>query len=196
MKKSFAIMMSALSALALSGCMGDMLAPREDPSKFYILAEPAPAEILPYSGDIAISSVLLPGYLNRTQITLLNADGTVGISEFNRWVESPEGMFSRVFARAFVKNMPNASVFLYPELPPVPGNACDVRISVGRCIGSLGGDLHFEGSCLYSLGGKSRVYRFAKQVPAGKTYSSYVAALSRCVAEVASEISKEISKNK
>lgn len=196
MKTSLAIIFSALSALAFSGCMGDLLAPREDPSKFYILSEPAPAAAQSYSGDIAISSVILPGYLNRTQITLLNADGTVGISEFNRWVELPEGMFSRVFARALSKNMPKASVFLYPELPPVPGNSCDVRISISRCIGSLGGDLHFEGRCLYTIGGKTRAYSFAKRVSAGKTYGSYVDALSRCVAEAASEISKEISKNK
>ena len=179
----------------LSGCMSDMFAPREDPSKFYLLSCAEPAAEYSYSGDVAISSVIIPGYLSRTQIAALNGDGTVEISEFNRWAESPERMFSRVFAREMSKHMPKASVFLYPELP-ASRDGCDVRISVSECIGSLGGDLRFEARCMYSLGGVSRAIKFSRKIPAGGTYASYVGALSQCVAEFSAEISKEISNHK
>lgn len=187
--------MAAFAASMLSGCMSDMFAPREDPSKFYLLAASESAPACSYAGDVSISSVILPGYLHRTQIAVLDAGGTVNISEFNRWAESPDTMFSRVFARELSKNMPKASVFLYPELPASRGG-CDVRISVSECIGKLGGDLVFEARCVYSLDGVSRAVKFSRKISAGSTYASYVGALSQCVAEFSAEISKEISNHK
>lgn len=196
MKKIFCVIFTCVS-LVLSGCLSDYLAPREDPTKFYILdVKPQTAENS-FKGDILLRPMMLPGYLSRTQITSLGEKGTVDISEFNRWAESPESLFSRAFAKCLSKNLPNASIYSYPESPAViSARNYEIRITISECIGKIGGEFIFAGRFVVNANGKSKVVNFEKTVSAGKDYSDYVNAISTCIIDVASNISKTITEGK
>lgn len=189
--KIFSLSILLIMCSLLSGCLGDVLAPREDPTKFYMLQNFPETIKSDYDGSIGIN-IVVSGYLTRTQITSINKNGTVSLSEFNRWIETPENLFARAFSIAVAKNMPKASVFLYPEISPLEGKHCDVRITITDCIGTINGDLTFSGRWIIIKNGKGKVYNFTKTVPSGKDYAGYVEAISKCIADVSVEISKSI----
>ena len=193
MKKTICLL-SVCCAL-LGGCMGDILAPREDPSRFYITsAEKSAAAVSDFDGEVSVLLAPLPGYLARTQIATLSSDGSVDISEFNRWVEAPEGMFARTLEKCMVKNMPKATVYLYPVVMRQKGRKfCDVRVFVGDCIGALDGKLDFSARWITAVSGaEPQMHSFATSKQAGKGYAGYAAAVSECLAELSAEISKSI----
>ena len=87
--KIFSLSILLIMCSLLSGCLGDVLAPREDPTKFYMLQNFPETIKSDYDGSIGIN-IVVSGYLTRTQITSINKNGTVSLSEFNRWIETPE----------------------------------------------------------------------------------------------------------
>lgn len=175
----------------LSGCLGDVLDPKEDPTTFYTIKNLPAEKTSDFDGSVGINFVA-SGYLTRSQITSLNKDSTVRISEFNRWVEIPENLLARAFATAVAKNAPKATVFLYPEISCLDGKHYDVRITITDCIGSINGTLNFSGRWIVIKNGKGKAYNFSKTVSSGKGYSGYVDAISKCIAEVSAEIAKSI----
>ncbi len=175
----------------LNGCLGDILAPKEDPTRFYVIKNLPAKKSSDFDGSIGVNLVS-SGYLNRSQITSLNKDSTVSVSEFNRWIESPDNLLARAFSIAIAKNVPKASVFLYPEISCLEGKHCDIRITITDCIGSVNGELTFSGRWIVIKNGKAKAYNFSKTVSSGKGYAGYVDAISKCIAEVATEISKSI----
>lgn len=194
MKKTH-ILSTALLCALLTGCISDMLAPRADPTKFYLLDAPAQPKKFEAKAPVILSSVVLAGYLDRTQITTLGNGAEAKVSEFDRWVEPPEGMFSRNFARCIAENLGGSKVYLYPESPADPTGAVNVRITVYKCIGKIGGDLEFAVRWTKNehLKNGSRIYAFKKTVPAGKGYDGYVNAIAQCVSEASASIAKSIS---
>ena len=195
--KKFILVVSICASMMLSGCLSDYLSPREDPTKFYILDVKPQVLKNSYKGDVLLRPMMLPGYLNRSQITSLGEGSMVEISEFNRWAEAPESLFSRTFAKCFEKNLPNASIYSYPESPAViTGNVREIRIAISECIGKVGGDFIFAGRALIISGNKTKVVNFEKKISAGKGYSGYVSAISTCITDVAQDISKTIIEGK
>lgn len=194
MKKTVCLL--SVCCVLLGGCLGDILAPREDPSRFYITtsSEKQSPAVSDFDGEVSLLLAPLPGYLARTQIATLSSDGSVDISEFNRWVEAPEGMFARTLERCMVKNMPKAAVYRYPVVMRQKGRKfCDVRVFIGDCIGALGGRLDFSARWITTVSGSEpQMHSFAASRSAGKGYAGYVAAVSECLAELSAEISKSI----
>jgi uncharacterized lipoprotein YmbA len=98
----------------LGGCLGS-----SPPSRFYLLSPLSSAEPLPGVRSemaIGIGPVVLPEYLNRTQIVTRTGDHRLQLAEFDRWAEPLTRNFGRVL-------MMNLSTFLSTGLiAPHPWN--------------------------------------------------------------------------
>ena len=85
-----AALLFTAGALALAGCAGVA-----DPTRYYVLssAPAAPGDSAPTAistTGVGIGPVLVPGYLNRTQIVTRGANDVVEISTYHRWAEPLE----------------------------------------------------------------------------------------------------------
>ncbi len=189
--KNIFLMMLFVVCTFLSGCFSNVLAPKEDPTTFYVLSKHQATASVGYDGSVSLN-VLVPGYLNRNQITTLSGSETAIISEFNRWIENPANLFARAFADGLSSNMPKASVFLYPEIPCLGTKNCDVRINITDCIGQINGQLIFSGRWIVIKDGKAFAHNFVKKISTNNGYIGYVEAISKCIAEVSADIAKSI----
>lgn len=181
----------------LCGCFSDLLAPREDPTQFYILDSVPEQTAYKCPVDaVSLSAVAVPAYFNKPQIVSAGGGAEVELSEFHRWAESPESLLARNFAKCLGANLSGSQVFVYPDLPPYTlEKVCVLRIYISECLGKIGGEFKFSGRCVAALrGGKNSVIvPFSKTVSAGEGYNGYVAAIAKCVAEVSADIAKSIS---
>lgn len=91
------------ACLFLVGC-GSVFEPKVDPTRFFVLS-PVPEgrtkheDALHCKGLIlGVGVVELPSYLNTQKIVTFSSTDEVVLSEFNRWAESLDQGFSRVFA--------------------------------------------------------------------------------------------------
>lgn len=179
----------------LTGCLSDFFVPKADMAKFYILDSVAQKQKYDIKDKVVLSPVILSGYLDRPQITTLDGSNMATMSEFNRWIELPDGMFTRNFAKCLGQNLGYENVYIYPEYPE-SSQTCNVRINVVKCIGALGGELEFMTRWTLDYGGGDiQVYSFEKKISAGDGYDGYVNAISECVSEASAAIAKSISQN-
>lgn len=119
-----------------SGCAGN------EPRRFYLLtseAGPARVDNIPARDDlnIAIGSVRLPDYLNRTQIVTRISDNELEFGWFDRWAEPLERNFSRTLAQNIEQLLHcRCSPVLAARLPP--GITHRIEAEVVRMDGILG----------------------------------------------------------
>jgi uncharacterized lipoprotein YmbA len=108
-------------ALALSGC-GPILAPRADPSKFYLLA---PAADPPSTQTAAVQSsvggftlglgpVKLPPYLDRPEVVTRSSPNQLDISKTDRWGESLQNNFTSVLTRDLAAQIGTQQIVVFP----------------------------------------------------------------------------------
>ena len=88
----------------LTGCLSDFFAPKADMAKFYILDSVAQKQKYDIKNKVVLSPVILSGYLDRPQITTLDGSNMATMSEFNRWIELPDGMVMRTSIS--IRNIP------------------------------------------------------------------------------------------
>lgn len=101
MTRSFARVGARLALgvlLAVAGC--SLLAPRPDPSRFYLLTSVA-AEDPPRSGKaivLGVGPIQLPEYLDRPEVVIRTGPNEIKLSPTDRWAEPVKSGFRRVFA--------------------------------------------------------------------------------------------------
>lgn len=99
-----------IAVLLLSSCIGGM----SMPSNFYNLVSCDNGNIklkTKKSFVINIESVVIPAYLDRSQIVTLNGDDTeFNISEMNRWVEPLGDSIQRTLAKDMYSYMSNSVI--------------------------------------------------------------------------------------
>jgi uncharacterized lipoprotein YmbA len=191
------IIFLALTTPLLTSCLGEFLEPKEDLTEFYLmrptnniakvnLESPLKINILP---------ITTPSYMARNQIVSLSQDGTVELSEFNRWAESAQSNFTRVLIDNICATSDNVDVFAYPSLVK---DGMNLRIYINDCIGTLGGSLIFKGKWLAdSVDSTKQIAKdFSIKVDCGKTYKSYVEAIDKAMVDLAFDIVNTISSNR
>ena len=88
-------------------------------SQFYVLDSTISPTEQETDNDVslAISQVLVPGYIDRPQIITKTASAEIKFSEFNRWAEPIDSMFQRVLTQN-IKTLTNSDqIVSYPWGP-------------------------------------------------------------------------------
>lgn len=92
------MLLAGLASLALASC--SLLAPRPDPSRFYLLTAIPDRETSAAGPAIAlgVGPISFPGYLDRPEVVIRTGPNQVALSETDRWAEPLKGGFQRVLS--------------------------------------------------------------------------------------------------
>jgi len=104
-----------LLSLNLTGCL-NLLAPRPDPTDFFVLsaiAQPAPAQASSRL-VIGLGPIDFPQYLARTEIVTRSASNQIQLSPRDRWAEPLDVTFNRVLSLDLSRALGNAEVVVFP----------------------------------------------------------------------------------
>ncbi len=104
MKRLISLLFLAISALALAPGCSSLLAPRPDPTKFYVLtpianadaAQPTPLPAHQFA--IGLGPVKFPDYLSHLEVVTRVSPNRVDLSTTDRWAEPLDESFRRVLA--------------------------------------------------------------------------------------------------
>ncbi|AMV70893.1 hypothetical protein JCM30471_27000 [Desulfuromonas carbonis] len=108
---------------ALAGCIS--LGAPTPPSHFYLLgAAPAPVPAGPVQGELQLTLVALPAYLDRPQLVTRRNEQELEIAPFERWGEPLATGITRVLAATLRQRL--------PELVVVAGAESATRAATGR----------------------------------------------------------------
>jgi hypothetical protein len=120
----------AVLALALAAC--SPLAPRPNPSRFFLLSALATADGAgPALGGVTVGvgPVVLPAYLQRPQIATRVGPNQVAYAEYTRWAQPLETGMSRVLVQDLTLLLDPAQVVAFPWIgPPVPTYAVEIEV--------------------------------------------------------------------
>ena len=99
-----AIIFLGAAALLLGACSGSV------DSRYYLLS-PVPPSDNPAAGGkaVVVSSIRLPGVLDRPELVVRTGAETVNILEFDRWAEPLDQMVPRVLGQDLSSRLPNAA---------------------------------------------------------------------------------------
>jgi hypothetical protein len=102
LRRAFAALAALVAGAVLGGCT--VLAPRPDPSRFYVL-EPLPlatsraaVTALPADVSVGLGPIRVPDYLRRPELVTRTGPTEVTPSEIDRWAEPLELAVPRVLA--------------------------------------------------------------------------------------------------
>ena len=195
MKHIKIIIFSALT-VALSGCLGSFLEPKEDPTVFYVMRSQQDVEKVEFASPLEINmlNVIVPAYMSRNQIVILEKS-TIEISEFNRWAELPTEGIERVLQDNLAAASSKLSVYVYPAMS-FDKSAVGLRVFISDFIGEFGGDIVLKGKWQLSSNPEAGQSggSFEIKVPCGSTYDSYVSAMNKALYELSQQIAKSMAK--
>ncbi|GIW40935.1 MAG: hypothetical protein KatS3mg076_1512 [Candidatus Binatia bacterium] len=193
--RSRSIRAALLSAALLSSCA--FLAPRPDPSRFYVLAPvPPPEKPVPaFEAVLGLGPVDFPDYLERPNFVVRLSSTRLDFSERSRWAEPLDANFQRTLAE-------NLSRLLRPkkiESFPWFGNP---RLDYQVEIEVLEFEVDAEGTARLAArwalrDGKTKKLldsgeaRF-EEPSEGKTTAARVAALSRALGKFSDELARAL----
>lgn len=159
-------------------------------AKFYTLAS-APAQVLAadYNVSVGVNRVQLPKYMDRPQIVTQHKNSIqVDVSEYNRWIESPAVLATRVVIDNLSGLLPSAQI----KETRVKGGAFDqtVTVEIIKINAVLGQQAELAAWCtVKDKLGKIQIRRkFKHTVQVGKTYDALVQAYSQLLADLSQDI--------
>ena len=146
--------------------------------------------------SIGVGPVIIPGYLDRTQIVTRSGPDRVKLAAFHRWAEPLEGGIARIVADELGARVPTDRVVTFPWRGIVAqAIQYQVVIVVDRFDGSLDGDVTLDARWRV-LGRKGDEVVFHRSTItekiAGSGYDAMVAAMSRTLVALAEEITTDI----
>jgi hypothetical protein len=175
---------------------------RSPATRFYALtpvasttAAAAPAATL--APSVGVRSVDLPMELDRPQIVTRTGANSLELAEFDRWSAPLRDIIMRLLAENLATQLPADRVSVYPWMP---GESIEQEVSVEiiRFEGRLGGPCVLEARWrVAGTGGRTgRVSgRTVATETAGADYASLVAAQSRLVGQLSSDIAAAVRSN-
>ena len=181
---------AAIALLALSGCASP------DTTFFTLSAVPGtPLAALPPGTPrtVELRTPGIPGYLDRTDIVLRNADYRLQVGHFQSWAEPLADMTGRVLAEDLAQRLPAMSVFTEAGAISVTP---DARAGVDIQQFSAGPDgvvrlvaqLAIEGGIGHDVVAQRRVSLTV--TPGGPTTPALVAAMSAALGRLSDELVK------
>lgn len=194
-KKFLTIIAAAVLSLSQYGCLSDLLAPTADPTVFHVISPVQIEKKYDCKCDVNLQAAQLPQYMSRQQIVSLAESRILLVSEFDRWAELPSDGFERALA-VDIESSGVASVFMYPAVSPAAEKACSLRIFVYECLGKIDGKVVLKGKWQLDApnNSKSVVKNFSFETSSNDGYGGYARAINKLIAELAGQISAEISK--
>lgn len=197
------------SLLALIASIGLASCAVSDPTQFYTLSREAAPPSSAASGSIARSSldatgtvgigigpIIMPGYLDRSQVVIRTGADKIEISTFHRWAEPLEDGISRVLADEIAARVPTERVVTFPWRGVVArAIQYQVVVAVLRFDGRQGGDVTLDARwrILASNGSELAVRRSTViQGVEGSGYEPMIAAMDRALGILSREIAGEI----
>jgi len=188
-----------IGVLVLSaGC--SILAPRPDPSRFFVLEAIPPPSTLPVqspgNGFIGLGPIRLPDYLvDRREMIIRRNPTEVAPSKMDRWAEPLDVAIPRVLGLDLSAELGQERVVLYPWYE-TQGPDFQVAIDFERFEIDADGNAalvaRFEARGLHGL--ERRLYREtrASRTPATGDAAALAAALSQVLAELGRDIAAAI----
>ena len=182
--------MTIVAVIAMAACLG----PREDTSAFFLLSSVSPAGApTPLAVAVGIGPIVLPAYLDRSQMVVRLSDNQVALSDADRWAEPLAANLQRTFEENLAALLPGASFVGYPwYAAQAPDHA--VAITFRRFEADAAGVVVLDATWEVSRSG-ARVEGRATRVeePAtGPDREAAVAAQSRALARLTEEIAAAV----
>lgn len=180
----------AFLCLFLSGCIFGV----SQTSKFYSLTT---IETMPVSQSenlfIGVDKVDLPKYMDRAQIVTQNKNNTeVLISEYNRWIESPSVLCTRILTQNLNHLLPKSDA----KIRTLGSEKFDRRVwvQVIQMDGVLGQQAELSvWFTIKNTKGKTIVrQKFADKIKIGKTYDDLVVGYSKLWSKLSEDIAKQL----
>ncbi len=189
MKPTYLFLWLFLVAAALGGC-GSSPKPN-----FYTLD----ADMVPKRTEVkavytvAIGPVTVPDLLDRPQIVTRTSTNQVAINEFERWAEPVRSQIGRVVAANLSQSLDGAYVYAYPQSATVDADyklLIDVQRFDSMPADAVAVDVLWT---LRPAKGAPRTGRSVVREPInGKGYHALVAAHSRALVTISSEIAQAV----
>ena len=186
--------------LALAGCLGGPSAP----TNFYMLSPLSPSQAGTSAASaegrilIGLATVVVPEYLNRTEI-VVNLDNTVyQLAEFNQWAEPLADNLTRVLAHNLVDLLRNDSIDVFISTESSIPFDYRLEVDVFRLAGNLGdkATLLARWAILGTDEDDLKLMRRLKYQESAedKTYKGLVLAQSRAIEKLSHDIAADIKK--
>lgn len=161
-------------------------------AKFYTLSATAMRPVsVEYADFVGVVRIQLPKYIDRPQIvTQQKNSAQVNISEYNRWVESPAVLASRVLTEDLSTLLPSAQI----KMNLFRGEKFDrtVTVEIIKMNAVLGEKAELSAWCIIKdKAGKIQAReKFEYTLPVGKTYDEFAQSVSQLLAQLSQEIAR------
>ena len=185
----------ALMLAALAACSASQ------PSNYYMLsAIPTPeSPVQPASSDqlaVGIGPVSLPGYLDRPQLVTRASANRLDLSEFNRWAEPLQDMFSRTLAENLSAMVGTDLVYVLPQRH-IPELDYVVAVEVLRFDRSANGEVELLARWSVLMGNESatlvaRKALIVEPVVPSDSPEATIVAMSGAVESLSREIARDL----
>jgi uncharacterized lipoprotein YmbA len=177
------------------GCMGTT-----PESRFYVLSPMmAPEKKIIHDELVGVFPVRLPEYLDQPQIATRVSPNELRMSEFDRWAEPLKENFTRVLVENLLSLLGSDKVLAMPRTINIPITR-SVFVEVFQFDGNTGGEVVlfarwslFRNNFKTLLQTKTSTF---KESTGGPGYEPFVAAGSRALASLSSEIAEAIRTRK
>jgi uncharacterized protein len=141
--------------LAVTAC--NLLAPRRDTSRFYLLTPAADAQASTSPGTngheiaVGVGPIDFPGYLKRPEVVTRVDSDRLELSDESRWAEPLDSNFQRVLAQNLARQLSSQRVVLFPWFgnPPLDYR---VEVQVHRFDTGADGQSHLSANWLIKDG--------------------------------------------
>jgi uncharacterized lipoprotein YmbA len=189
----------AATLLVLGALAGCSLAPKGDPSQFFVLtsASTTQASVGDRDLDLAIGlgPVSVPEYLRKSQMVTRVGPNQISYAEYDRWAEPLDNSLLQVLGENLSSLLGGADVALFPWYSTTRLDFV-VQVEVQRFERDVSGAAHLV--CVWALkhgesGDRITGGQFERNEPAdSETTGASVAAQSRLLGELANEIATAV----
>ena len=165
-------------------------------ANFYTMtATPGSAISVNYNAFVGVNRVQLPKYMDRAQIITQYKDSTqIKISEYNRWVEAPATLITRVLTEDLSVLLPSAQIKENRFKKRLTD--CVITVEIIEMNGVLGQKA--ELTAWYTIqdgAGKVQTYqKFTNSVLIGKTYDELAQGYSQLLMKLSQAIAVSLIK--
>jgi uncharacterized lipoprotein YmbA len=183
--------------IALAGCTG-----KSQPSRFYTLTSVSEGQggqaRVEQAGDVAvgIGPVKVADYLNQTRIVTRTGVNNISQAEFDQWTGSFKDNLINVLAENIGHLLRTDRISIYPWRSFMPIDY-QVTVDIVRCDGQLGKEVILIARWNILKGKKKELTAMKRsdirvEIAGGSSYEALVAAQSRAIGTLGSEIVQAI----
>jgi len=189
MKKVTEVLICCITAAMIAGCVSS------SPSHFYTLAPASvPAAVSQADFSVSVGPILVPAIFDRRQIVLQTGPNQVFMDDFNRWASPLRDEIGRVILVNLVSLLGTNQVDLFPQTMP-DGATYRASIRVLRFDSELGKAADLDAVWTVNSGKNGPSYQgrtTVSEAVQGDDYTALVAAHSRALGQLSTEIAKKI----